>query len=97
MSAKPQSKSRSNSILLNTNDIFGQTSIEPPPTNSFKANHLSDISKLHKISAPKTYNISKIEHWEAKQSEDGMKINLKLNINFNLKSILVSLFIKNNF
>jgi hypothetical protein len=47
----------------------------------------SELSKLNKITPVKGF--SKIEHFESRPSKDGMKINLMLNINFNLKGIMV--------
>ena len=68
-----------------------KTSIDPLIKNSGKLQETpSALTKLNKILQPKEYNISKIEQIHSIPSKDGMKINLMLNINFNLKGILVS-------
>lgn len=66
-----------------------KTSIDQPTKITTRASVLSEFSKLNKISIPRAFDISQIEGWEAKPSEDGTKISLQLNINFNLKAILV--------
>jgi len=92
MSAKNQLTKHEKNIQIPPLEqlIQRKVSIDPlyqphKPSNDTSSN----IFKLSQINPIKGF--SKIEHFESKPSKDGMKINLMLNINFNLKGIMVRL------
>lgn len=79
-----------NQATTPTRDLNRKTSIDQSSRIQARTADYSDLSKLNKICIPRAFNLSQIEGWETKPSEDGTKISLQLNINFNLKAILVA-------
>jgi hypothetical protein len=100
MSAKNQLKQNQKNVRIHPIEQIAQRkdSLDPllkcqmPPLET-----PTELSKLNKINPMKANNFSKIEHWETTPSKDGMKINLMLNINFNLKGIMVTICLFLNF